>query len=91
MKTKLVQIGNSKGVRIPKALIEQAGLNGNVEMIVRGQELVLRSAKRPRAGWDEAFEKAIKEHGPIPELTEDERAFLDMPNEFDKTEEEWTW
>jgi antitoxin MazE len=89
MKTKLVQIGNSKGVRIPKALIEQAGLNGSVEMLVRGNELVLRAVKRPRAGWDEAFEKAIREHGPIPELADDERAFLDMPNDFD--EKEWNW
>jgi antitoxin MazE len=87
MKTKLVQIGNSKGVRIPKALIEQAGLNGNVEMTVRGNELVLRSVKRPRAGWDEAMAKAVKEHGN--ELTEEDKEWMAFPNDFD--EKEWKW
>lgn len=87
MKTKLVPIGNSKGIRIPKALIQQAGLNGSVEMIVRGNELVLRAVRRPRAGWDEAMAKAVKEHGN--ELTQEDKEWMASPNEFD--EKEWKW
>jgi antitoxin MazE len=53
--TKIVAIGNSKGVRIPKAVIQQCGLDDEVELVVRKGELVLRAPKVPRAGWDAAF------------------------------------
>lgn len=55
----LIQIGNSKGVRIPKALIEQAGLEGSeLELkVVRGG-LLIRPVKQPREGWAEAVEAA---------------------------------
>ena len=57
----LIQIGNSKGVRIPKALIEQAGLEGGeLELrVVRGG-LLIKPLKRPRQGWDEAVEAAVE-------------------------------
>jgi antitoxin MazE len=55
MKASLVQIGNSRGVRIPKPLLGQTGLRDQVEIEVRGQQLVIRAAKAPRAGWGEAF------------------------------------
>ncbi len=61
MKTKVVRIGNSQGVRIPKTLLEQCGLQGAVELEVREGQLVLRSATRPRAGWDDAFRR-MREH-----------------------------
>ncbi len=94
MKTKLVQIGNSRGIRIPKALIEQAGLTENVELDLRAGELVIRPARKskksnPRAGWEEAFAEAIRKNGPVAELTQDEQDFLNFPNDFDA--KEWTW
>lgn len=57
----LVQIGNSKGVRIPKALIEQAGLEGSaLELkVVRGG-LLIRPVRQPRQGWDEAIRAAVE-------------------------------
>ena len=57
----LVQIGNSKGVRIPKALIKRAGLENSVlELkVVRGG-LLIRPVKQPRQGWDEAVQAAIE-------------------------------
>jgi antitoxin MazE len=57
MKAKIVRIGNSRGLRIPKPLLEEAGLEGDVEMHVEGHRLVVTPADRPRAGWDEAFEE----------------------------------
>ena len=57
MKTRIVRIGNSQGIRIPKLLIEQAGLSGEVEVIVRNNSLVIRAAAHPRAGWAAAFQK----------------------------------
>ena len=64
MKTKLIKIGNSRGVRLPKALIEQAGLKQDIELLVQGGEIVLRAQAQSRAGWDEAFRKAIAKNGP---------------------------
>lgn len=55
MKTRIVRIGNSQGVRIPKPLLEQTGLQGEVEVEAQGNQLVIRSAERPRRGWDTAF------------------------------------
>jgi antitoxin MazE len=55
MKAALVKIGNSRGIRLPKSVIEQCGLENELEMEVRNRELVLRSVRRPREGWDSAF------------------------------------
>jgi antitoxin MazE len=79
----IVPIGNSKGVRIPKAIREQIGLTGTVTLSVADNALVIRPARKAREGWEEQFARVKVE------LDEDEKAWLDMPNEFD--EEEWTW
>lgn len=55
MKTKIVRIGNSQGIRIPKSLLHQCHLDGPVEVDVQGNQLVVRSVSRPRSGWDEGF------------------------------------
>ena len=55
MRAAIVKIGNSQGVRIPKPVLEQCQLGLEVELEVRDRSLVIRSAARPRAGWDEAF------------------------------------
>jgi antitoxin MazE len=57
MKTNVIRIGNSRGVRIPKVLLAQCGLRDAVELDVQGGRLVIRRADRPRRGWDEAFRK----------------------------------
>ena len=82
MKTELVRIGNSRGVRIPKPLIEECGLGDTVELRVVNRRIVVSPMRDPRAGWAEAFRKA----GPS---TNDE-LLLDLPeNEFDRSE--WQW
>lgn len=55
MKAILVKIGNSRGIRIPKPVIEQCGFEDEVEIQVRDHVLVVRSASRVRDGWNEAF------------------------------------
>jgi antitoxin MazE len=57
MKARIVVIGNSRAVRIPKALLEQTGLSGEVEISAVDDTVVIRSVKRPRAGWATAFQK----------------------------------
>ena len=58
MKTNIVSIGNSQGIRIPKILLEQSRLSGEVELEVRGESIVIRPARKPRENWEEAFRRA---------------------------------
>ena len=82
MKAKLVPIGNSKGIRIPKAILEQCGLKSEVELDVRGGSIVVRPVEDIRQGWKEAFQK-MHENG--------DDAFL---NQFFQTQwdkKNWKW
>lgn len=55
MHARIVKIGNSQGVRIPKALLAESGLSGEVDISVHDGTLVIAAAGRPRQSWDEAF------------------------------------
>lgn len=82
MKTGLVHIGNSRGVRIPKALIEQCRLGDTVDLRVDRDCLVISPQRRPRQGWEEAFRAA----GP----TVGNELLLQIgANAFDR--KEWKW
>ena len=59
MKTKLVKIGNSLGVRLPKAIIDFCNLSSELEMVVKGKSVVLTAEKQPRKGWKEAIQNEI--------------------------------
>ncbi len=54
MKARLVRIGNSRGIRLPKPLIEQAGLTDEVELRMQAGVITIRAATGARAGWAEA-------------------------------------
>jgi antitoxin MazE len=59
MKAAIVPIGNSKGIRIPRAVLEQCHFTDEVDLEVKGETLILKSInKTPRQGWDEAFKTA---------------------------------
>ena len=58
MKSHIVRIGNSQGIRIPKAVLEQTRLNGEVELSSRKDAAVIRPIRQARAGWEEAFATA---------------------------------
>jgi antitoxin MazE len=81
--TEIVRIGNSMGVRIPKAVREQAGLKKKVTLTVNGDSVVIRSQRKPREGWAEAF-AAADTKGPDDALWPE-----NMANAFDETEWEW--
>ena len=82
MKAKIVRIGNSRGIRLPKPLIEQAGLAEEVELEVRDGEIVISSAVKPRQGWAEAAND-------LASLGKDELLDEPVPTRFDS--EEWEW
>ena len=85
MKTKIIRIGNSQGVRIPKPLIEESGITNEIEMILRDNEIVLRSAETIRKDWEASFEK-MAEQGDDVLLDQKE---IEKPSDWDETE--WTW
>ncbi|HRN53042.1 MAG TPA: AbrB/MazE/SpoVT family DNA-binding domain-containing protein [Gemmatimonadaceae bacterium] len=79
MKTRLVRIGNSRGLRLPKPLLEQAGLEDEVEIRVEQGALVIAPVATPRAGWAEAAAK----FGPS--------GLLDAPSATRFDDEDWAW
>lgn len=55
MRLNIVSIGNSKGVRIPKAILEQCSFNKEVEIEVQNNHLIIKPVRKIREGWDKAF------------------------------------
>lgn len=62
MKARIVRIGNSRGVRIPKPLLEQSGLGEEVEIEVADGAIIIRAVPGRRRGWGKAF-RSMAEHG----------------------------
>jgi hypothetical protein len=81
MKTRPIRIGNSRG--IPKSLLQETGLEGDVPKEARGRTLIVRTA-RPRAGWRTAFQEMARRGDDAPL---DEGGTI--PTRWD--EEEWDW
>ena len=84
MKTHIIKIGNSQGVRIPKMLLEQSGLGAEVELEVQESQIIIRSASRPRQGWEEAF-RAMAEH------QDDQLLDPDLTGQTHWDKHEWQW
>jgi antitoxin MazE len=83
MKAELIRIGNSQGIRIPKAIIEQCGFGRSVELRVEGRSLVVTPARAAREGWDEAFAAMTRAGDDGPLLPED------LARDWDEAEWEW--
>jgi antitoxin MazE len=84
MKTRIVKIGNSQGIRIPKLLLERSNLAEEVELEAQDNRIIIRSTKQPRQNWESAF-RAMAERG--------DDALFDK-NVFTQTqwdEDEWQW
>lgn len=83
MKTELVRIGNSRGIRIPKPFIEQCGFEHRVELRVENDRLIISPERAPRAGWEAQFRAAGPANG-------DELLLETVgTNDFDRSE--WKW
>lgn len=82
MRANIVRIGNSQGLRIPKALLEACGIRDRVDLSVEEGRLVVRPVRSLREGWAEAAH-AMAERGED-QLLDDETATA-----FDETEWEW--
>jgi len=84
MKTKIIKIGNSQGVRIPKPILKQTGIQVDLELEVEKGRIILRPISNPRTDWDIAFKEMAE--------NKDDRVIDGadgIRNSFD--EEEWQW
>ncbi|MEB3210512.1 MAG: AbrB/MazE/SpoVT family DNA-binding domain-containing protein [Leptolyngbyaceae bacterium] len=82
IRTRIIKIGNSQGIRIPKPLLEQSGIEEDVEIEIQDNVLILRAASKPRAGWQAAFEAMADNN---------DDALLDDAITSEWDEREWEW
>jgi antitoxin MazE len=80
MQLPVIKIGNSKGIRLSKSLLERYNIRDRIELILEKGRIILKPVPEPRQGWDEAFHQ-MHSNG------EDD---LLIPDVFDdETTEEW--
>jgi len=82
MKASLIRIGNSKGIRLPKPVIEQCHLTDEVEMEVSEGKIIIYAVGKARSGWDEAFERMADKGDDV---------LLDPPAVTAWDESDWQW
>ena len=83
MKAQIVQIGNSQGIRIPKVLLEESGIRGEVELEICADGILLRNISKPRSEWDAKFKSLADQ--------DDDLAALDLPASSRFESKEWQW
>ncbi len=82
VKARVVRIGNSRGIRIPKIWLEQLRIGEDVELSVQKDKLTIRPARRARQGWAEAFREMA---------ARGDDHLLDQPTPTRWQAEEWEW
>jgi antitoxin MazE len=84
MKTSIIRIGNSQGIRIPKLLLEQSHLGTEVELEVENEKIIIRPASLPRQGWDKKFHL-------MAESGDDKLVGKDLSGQTEWDKDEWEW
>lgn len=83
MRAEIIRIGNSKGLRIPKSVLEQCGIKTTVDLKVVDHSLIVTPYEEARAGWEKEFQLMSK--------NEDD-ALLDADSlSASWDEDEWQW
>jgi len=62
MEVSIIKIGNSKGFRLTKTILERYNITDKIELILEKGQIILRPISEPRKGWDKAFQK-MQENG----------------------------
>jgi len=83
MRLKVIDIGNSKGIRFPQALIQQYNLVTEINVELKKDGIMITPTQKPRTGWEEQFKQASSK------ISSGEKSWMDTSNNCD--EEEWTW
>ena len=80
MELSIIKIGNSKGIRLSKSILNQLGIKDRVELIVKDDQLIIKPISKVRDGWEDQFKQ-------MAELNDDQ---LLVPDVFDdETIEKW--
>jgi antitoxin MazE len=82
VRARIVRIGNSRGIRIPKVWLDQLNLDDEVELTIHDDSLVVRPAHSAREGWSSAFQEMA--------LHQDD-SLIDQPRSTEWDREEWQW
>ncbi|MCL5266489.1 MAG: AbrB/MazE/SpoVT family DNA-binding domain-containing protein [Bacteroidetes bacterium] len=87
MKAKVIKIGNSRGIRIPRHILEESGLRSEVEVEIeiKDRRIILKPTSKVRDGWESAFQRMSKNSDDV--LLD--KNSLESSNFWDK--EEWEW
>ena len=84
MRARVIKIGNSQGLRIPKPILEQTGIKDDVEIEVEKNQIIIRPVKQARKGWDHAFKSMAEQ--------DDDTSIIEGDNLVHSwDEEEWRW
>ena len=81
MLAKVIKVGNSKGIRIPSALLKKCNIYNQVELYIQGDNIVIKPIHQVRNGWDESF-KNMHKNG-------DDK--LIMNDQIDSEMVDWEW
>jgi antitoxin MazE len=60
MEVRVIQVGNSKGLRLSKTIIEKYAIKDKVELVLKEDHILLRAIPNPREGWSEQFQRMHK-------------------------------
>ena len=83
MQVPIIKIGNSRGIRLPKNILQKLNFEDKVELNIQNDELVVKSfVKKAREGWNEAFAQMSK--------NKEDKLFIPDNNDDDDTFE-WVW
>ena len=82
MKSQIIQIGNSQGVRLPKALLEESGIAGEVDLVLQEDGILIRGMQKKRDGWSEGLKVMLEQE-------DDELPDADELSDFDRRR--WQW
>lgn len=83
MKAELIKIGNSKGLRIPSAIMKQCGMKDKVELVVKDHSLIITPCHDSRLGWEDDFKRMAR-------CNDDMLLDEDISN-HSWDDEEWQW
>ncbi len=84
MKAQIIKIGNSRGIRLPKAVIDECGFGDEVDIKVSRKNLVITKSGKPRENWETMFKQSTENGSKADELL-----LPDIGNDFDRKEWEW--
>ena len=82
MITQLIKVGNSRGVRIPKPLIQETGLTEDVAIRVEGESIIISPVRSVRNGWGDVFKKMHENNDDV---------LIDMNIRSNWDDQEWEW